>query len=240
MIGRMIWWSALAVVAMVALFAQLDRATRFSPGLERLVPASFSAFAAERRAEATLAAARDTAPDSDLMIAQSRALIAARPVPAEHLSLLAQGYIYAGQSDAALATLQAASTRGWRAPVVQLAAAQAALASGDMEAAAQRITALLATGSLPEHTPDLIAQLLTTPQGRAAFADRLASQGRWQANVLRPAAGAADPADMAEMLALALAAGTDLPCAALREIATDYQEAGLTKEAARFWPADCG
>jgi hypothetical protein len=138
-----------------------------------------------------------------------------------------------------LAALAAASTRGWRDPVAQLAAAQAALLQQQPEAAAQRIAALFATGSLSEQVPALAAELLTTPAGQAAFAKQLATPSRWPVNALTPLAAAVPPADLVRTLALARDAGAQLPCDQLALIARRYESEGQGSAASLFWPGDC-
>ncbi len=239
MIGRLAWWSVLAGLAIVTLFAQLDRAARFSPALAPLVPAAFAGFAAERSAQRAVLAQEPGA-----ALASTKALLAARPVPSEHLSLLAQAQIQAGEEEAAIATLEAATRRGWRDPLAQLAAAQAAIADGAYEAAALRLNALFATGALRDQSMAALAELLASEGGREAFAARLAQASvadgaRWPANLLAPAAQSIAPADFAPMLALAREQGAIFDCAALQRIAEAYRAGDHSAEAAMIDPAAC-
>jgi len=234
MIGRIAWLTALALVAVVAVIAQLDRAARSDARLAALVPATFSGFAAQRLSEQAVAAQ-----NGPVAARETRRLIAARPIPAEHLRLLSQAAALQGDAPRSLAALEAASIRGWRDPVAQLAAAQAALAQGQHEAAAQRIAALFAVGSLPDQTPALAAALLADPAGRAAFAHQLATPARWPGNALVKLAEAVPPAALAQTLALARAEGAVLPCDKLAVIARNYAAAGNGDAARLFWPGDC-
>lgn len=234
MIARLAWGGLFALLAVVTVLAQLDRASRFEPGLAPLVPEAFRGFATRH-----LAAAALLARDAEGAEAQARALVRARPLPAEHLTLLAQSATLAGDETQALAALEEATTRGWRDPLAQQAAAEAALQAGEAGAAAQRIAALLATGALPDQTGAQLARLLAEPAGRRAFAALLAGPGRWQRNFPAFAAPVTAPADLAETLALAQAAGAGLPCARLEGIAESYLSAGMEAQAARFWPGPC-
>jgi hypothetical protein len=234
MIGRLIWSTALAALALIVTFAQLDRAARSEPALARLVPAQFSGFAAERLAEQALA--REDAAEAHL---QAVALVRRRPIPAEHLRLLAQAATLAGDSPHALAALEAATTRGWRDPVTQLAAAQSALAQGRHDAAAQRLAAVFARGAAQDQALPLLAALLAEPGGRTAFAMQLATSARWPGNILPVASGAVPPADFAPTIALALNRGAILPCDRLGRIADGYARSGHAAEAAIFWPGAC-
>ena len=235
MIGRLVWWSALAVVALVTLAAQLDRSARFSPSLAPLVPQAFAGFAAERTAQRAV-----LSQEPEVALASTRALIAVRPLPSEHLSLLAQAQIRAGEEQAAIATLQAATKRGWRDPLAQLAAAQAAVADGAHEAAALRLQALFATGKMPDQSIATLALLLASQGGREAFAKRLVEGARWPANLLNPASFAIAPSDLAPTLVLAREKGAHFDCNALRRIADRYAGDGHSAESAMIDPGKCG
>ncbi len=234
MIARSIWWAVLSIIAVVTVFAQLDRSTRFTPSYSVLVPQAFAGFAAERTAQRAV-----LAQEGEASLAAARALVAARPVPAEHLTLLAQAQIQAGQNDAAIATLEAATKRGWRDPLAQMAAAQAALADGAHEAAALRLNALFATGLVPDQSAAGLAILLTSEGGREAFAQRLAGEGRWQDALLNRVRNEIAPADLAPTLALAQEQGAELSCGVLQRIADQYSEAGLIAEAQMVDPGAC-
>lgn len=234
MIGRLIWWSVLGVLAAVTVLAQLDRSARFTPGLAPLVPEIFAGFAAERNAQSAV-----LAQDSGSALTATRALVAARPLPAEHLTLLAQAQLLAGDEQAAIASLEAATKRGWRAPLAQLAAVQAAIADGEHEAAALRLNALFATKGVPDQAMTALAALLSSDGGRAAFAERLAADGRWQSNLIARIDATIPLADLASTIALAQRQGAQLPCAPLARIADRLVQDGFAAEAASIDPATC-
>lgn len=234
MIGRLVWWSVLGLLASVTVLAQLDRSARFTPALAPFVPEAFAGFAAERNAQRAVLA-QDGAP----ALAAARALVAVRPLPAEHLTLLAQAQLLAGEEAKAIATLEAATKRGWRAPLAQLAAAQAAIVDDDYEAAALRLNALFATDGVPDQAMATLAALLSSEGGRAAFAERLAGEGRWQRNLVARLDGAIPPTDLAPTLALAQQQGAQLPCATLARIAERYTREGFLAEAALLDPRAC-
>ena len=233
MIGRIAWAAALLALAGVATATQLDRAARHHPALAPLVPAPFQGFAAQRlTAQALLAR------DGPAAQAAARRLIAARPVAAEHLTLLAQSAALSGDAPRALAALEAASLRGWRDPVAQRASAEAALAQGAHTIAAQRIAAILALDVAPQEATPMLQRLLATADGRAAFAALLAQEGRWQGR-LSASLAAIDPAPLADTLTRARRAGAALPCPVLEAQAARIARAGLEAQAAGFWPGDC-
>ena len=233
-IGRIVWTSLIVAVAAVTTLAQLDRQSRYAPALAAYVPAPFQGFAA--RHVATRAVLER---DAEAAMAATRRLVMVRPVPAEHLSMLAQAATLNNDEPLALAALGEASRRGWRDPLAQQAAAEAALLDGDAEAATQRIGALLATDTLPEETSVQLARLLAMPEGQAAFARYLANPGRWRVDALPQAARVAAPADVAETVVLARAEGAELSCEMLSRLAEPYVKGGFEAEAERFWPGDC-
>jgi hypothetical protein len=224
MIGRIAWSGTMLALAVVASFAQLDRASRFVPHLAGYVPAPFRGFAHQRLAEGALAVRQ-----GDNGLEEARALIRARPIPAEHLALLSQSALMVGDMKLAIAALEQAAVRGWREPMSQGAAAQAALLSGDAQAASRRIAALYAVGKLDRATiGGMVAELTRTPQGRAALAERLAETGHWQRNFARSAGPYLDPDVLAEVTARADALRAERGC-----------EAGSPSVLNSLLPTDC-
>lgn len=235
MIGRVFWLALLAALAMVATLAQLDRASRSAPAIAPLVPAPFQGFAAERLSEAAIAAEDGTA-----ALKAATRLVHARPLPAEHLRLLAQAAALRDDQERAIAALEAATTRGWRDPVVQLAAGQSALMQGQYEAATQRLGAMFASNIAPQQRDALMAELVKSPGGRDAFARYLAVPTRGRDAAITMAGRTISPEVLAPILAQADSGEAILPCAPLRVIADRYRTAGNESEAALFWPGDCG
>ena len=234
MIGRIVWLAGLTALAMVATLAQLDRAARSQPALAALVPAPFRGFAAEQLTERAI-----IAKDAATALGEARRLVQARPLPAEHMRLLSQAAALKGESELALSAMAAATTRGWRDPVAQVAAGQSALLQGEYDAAAQRIGALFAVGEPPEQRDALLAALLAQPAGRAAFARKLVTPSRWRENGISMATQVVPPDQLAPTLAMAQAEGAALPCDRLATIAASYTASGSAAQAALFWPGNC-
>ncbi len=233
MIYRLFWFATIAALAVVTVFAQLDRKARFAPALAPIVPAAFSGFAAEQRTRIAL-----VVQDGATAEAEARALVEKRPIAAEHLAKLSLAAAMNDHGDTSVAALEAASVRGWREPIAQYASARAALEEGAHDIAAQRVSALLATGKMNEPALDVAARLITTPEGQEAFARRLAAFGRWQANALSPLSQKADPADLAATLALALDQGANLDCLHLRRV-TETIEKSESEEVATALREQC-
>lgn len=183
MIRRLLWFAALSAIAIVTTVLQFDRQADVSPALAATVPEAARAYA---QMHVAFAATRGENPAAAL--AAAKALLRRRPMPAEHLTLLASAQAKAGQGEAAAFTIQIAGQRGWREPVAQEAVLRLALAAGDKAEAARRFAALLRR----EATPDA----LLTELGPAVFGDSagpsretlatiIANAARWHEQFLR-------------------------------------------------------
>lgn len=234
MIGRWLFRLALVPIAGLATVVQLDQQSGREPSWAYAVPDAVSAQAARGRAGAAM---RSGAGAEALANAQQQ--LALRPMPAEGLTLLGLAAIANGDQDLALRALGAASERGWREPIAQLASGEAALQQGDHTVAARRAAALLATGTLTDPALALLARLLATPDGRAAFARQLAAGGHWQGNALTAATTAVAPAEWSDTIARAMEQGADLPCDRLRALSAIYERDNETAAASRVLPDRC-
>lgn len=112
-------------------------------------------------------------------------LIERRPVPAEHLSLLASAQFRAGERDRALITVQLAARRGWRDQSAQLAMAQLALAANDHGEAARRLAAVWALAEESDDVRELAHEVIADPAGQAELARLVAVSPRWLPKILR-------------------------------------------------------
>ncbi len=207
---RWIWRLALVLIAVVAVCAQLDRASYLRPELAIVVPKPFRSFAQPTTALLALA----TGNTSDAQI-ETRRLVRRRPIPAEHLFTLAMGELRAGNPRAFAKAFRVASTRGWRFPPLQVAAAQAALANGDVKGAANRVAALWAQNPANPSVEPLTKALLAAPGGPEAFAVPLANTHVWSDNFVSRAASFASPANAVLTVATARRAGGQFDCRAL-------------------------
>ena len=235
MIMRVVWTALLAGVAMVTIFAQIDRSARFSPALSGTVPEQFRGFAQQRLTEAALVE-RD--PERSLMLA--RQLIRVRPLPADHIALLARAQLLAGDREAAIGALQAAGMRGWREAVSQRAMLEAALASGNYAVAAQRLGAMMATGNLEaEERREYALRITQSDEGREALAAAMAAGGYWQTNFVRQANGYLPPEHFADLAARAAQHGAVLSCDVLDDVAQRFERQGRVELVEMFWPGDC-
>ena len=173
-VGRIVWWIVLAVIGLVTLFAQLDRQARYSPAFAALVPDPFLSFgqgqlAAGALSEGTPSQALDPA----------RELISRRPVPAEHLAILAGAHARNGNEASSLTALELASRRGWRGASTQLALLELAIAAENGTEAARRFSALLATDGNEEALIAAAPRVFALPQARMEMTRLLGTDPRW-------------------------------------------------------------
>lgn len=177
MIVRVIWWIALAALGLVAGAAQLDREARFSPLYSLKVPQAFRGFSQFHIAR--LAIAGD---NSQVARDEARRLIRVRPMPAEHLSVLAMAASANDDIDTTLRALEAAATRGWRDPISQKAVIEAAITDGNYEQAAQRLVAMWSLGLIDEPLRSNTSRMFETAEGRIAFSQAMPVSKRWRRN----------------------------------------------------------
>jgi len=223
---RYAWISLMVLLALLAGGAQLDRQARRDPALAPLVPTPFRSFALERL---TIATVRVAEPADAIRTA--RLLVERRPVPSEHLSLLAIAEARNGNTADAAILVQRAAQRGWRDSIAQRAMLNIAFNAGDLTEAAHRLAALWAMREDQELLVSTTNQLLKTPAGRAAMADALATNGRW-AKAFVSAGAELQAGNFAETIALSATKGARLNCGILQRIEAAYGRQKLDREMA--------
>lgn len=200
---RIAWIVLMLALAIVATGAELDRASRRQPTLAALVPPPFRSFAQE---QLTIATVRRDRPEKALDAA--RTLVRRRPMPAEHLSLLAIAMERAGDRRGSALLVQSAARRGWRDSIAQQAMFDISLGAGDPVEASHRLAAINALGDDQAPTADFTRRLLATSGGREAMARTLVDGGNWRkAFVAMPATP-----DLAATLALSIRHGARFDC----------------------------
>lgn len=223
---RFLWPAAIAALALCTSAAELDRASRRQPALAAIVPGPFRSFAQERL---TIATVRSAEPSVALETAQT--LVQRRPLPAEHLTLLAIALERAGQRERSAMLIQEAARRGWRDSIAQQAMFDISLGAGDPVEASHRLAALWALREDQVPISDLTAKLLSTPQGRSAMAETLVTGGRWTRQFLSWGGGE-NPGAFVQTLAEAVRLGGRFDCNALDRLKQNYQGLRLANEAA--------
>lgn len=174
-LARAGWWAGLGLVALVACFAQLDRQSRYTPELAVQVPPPLRAFS-----QYHLAATALRSGSADQALEETRRLVARRPIPSDHIALLAAEQIQSGDYARGALTIQQAARRGWRNLAAQHAMLQLALAAGDHDEAAARLAALLVLAQSETELAPLARDALDSPQMRAALARIIAANPRWR------------------------------------------------------------
>lgn len=215
MIGRVIWIGLLFALAVVTTMLQLDRQADATPALAPFVPAPMRGYA---QPPVTLAATEGA--DSAAALEEARRLVRRRPIPAEHLTLLALAQTKAGMPEQAGLTIQIAAQRGWREPVAQEAVLRLALAAGDEPEAARRYAALF----LRAATPDTLLQEIgpavltrTDGPGQRTLVDIISGTDRWHDTLLRRGVQVMPPAAFADITLAAIERGARFDCGILRQ-----------------------
>lgn len=216
MIAGTVWRAALLVVAIAVIGLQFDRQTRRTPELATSVPEVIRSSAQSRVAAFAVAGS-----DPEYALAQAELLIRRRPLPAEHLRILAQAQFAVGKLDESALTIQYAAQRGWRDPLAQQAMLQLALNAGDDAEAARRYLALF----LRRDTDDALLQELglqvlgdPSGEGRKAFVRVLSGGVRWQNIFFGRGMRVIPVAAFADILVEAIESGTRFDCVPLRNV----------------------
>lgn len=228
---RYVWIGLMVVLAFLATGTQLDRQSRRTPMLAPVVPQMFRSFSQARQVLSTV---RSAEPAEALAAAQL--LVQRRPIPAEHLSLLAIATVRSGDNEKAYLLLQKAAQRGWRDSIAQQTMLDIAIKAGDLPEATRRLAALWGIRESQMPLAETTAKLLASADGRKAMAATMASNGRWTSAFLAQSDAVA-PQHLAETLVMAARQGARFECAPLQRIETAYTlrkldaEAGLIAEA---------
>ncbi len=218
MIVRIVWFAGLLALAVVTTLLQLDRQSALDPALAPLVPQPFRGYA-----QVQIAAAAAAGNDPARALDEARRLVRRRPIPAEHLTLLAVAQTKAGQAEQAGLTIQIAGQRGWRDPLAQEAVLRLALAAGDTPEAARRYAALF----LRRETPDallveLAPQVLGVAggQGQGTMVDIIEGTDRWDDTFLRRGQQVMPPAMFSQIIVAAITRGKSFNCDVLAQTIT--------------------
>jgi hypothetical protein len=210
---RALWRAAVALVALLTCQLQVDRQSARQPGLARFVAEPFRAEAQVHLATQALdRQATRTALD------ETRKLLARRPLPAAHLTLMARAHYANGDLEAASRVVQLAALRGWRDPIAQEIRLQLALAAGDEPEAARRFIALMVG---PTSDNIMLAsfgqQVFGGSDGQAvtAVVDLASNTRRWHGILLRRGSEVIPEEAFAQIIGDTLARGTSFRCAEL-------------------------
>lgn len=210
MIARILWGICLLAIAFVAVGVHLDRETIKTPGLAAAVPEPFRASAQRRIAASALANG-----EAEAALAEAQKLVLRRPLPAEHISLLAQAQVAAGDAMQGTMTIQYAAQRGWRDPLAQEALLRLAIDAGDSDTAAQRYTALF----LRRDTEDALLEELgalvfaeSESEARSTLVGIVSEGDRWHNQFFNRGPRVLPPDAFAFIVSEAISRGADFDC----------------------------
>lgn len=216
MIARITWFALLAAVAFVTVGVQLDRQARKTPTIAASVPEMFRSSA-----QLPVAIFALNGEDPEAALAEAERLVERRPMPAEHLRVLAQAQFAAGQSSESVLTIQYAAQRGWRDALAQESMLRLALENGDLDEAARRYTALfLRRDTEGAVLIELGREVLGDPggPGRQTLTQIVSGGNRWHDQFLRRGVRVFPPDAFAEIVVAASERGTRFDCRVLRQI----------------------
>lgn len=216
MITRILWAALMAVIALVVIGVQLDRQSRKTPALAVAVPEVLRSSA-----QLPIAAYALDGDNPELALSEARRLVARRPLPAEHLRILAQAEFAAGLNEKSALTIQYAAQRGWRDPVAQEAMLRLALGAGDKAEAARRFAALFlrrdtTDALLEELGPEVLAE--PGGAGRTTLIEIVGGGERWHNQFLRRGALVMPPDAYVEIVTATTEAGTRYDCNLLTQV----------------------
>jgi hypothetical protein len=215
MITTALWRIAIIAVTLVTIGVQFDRQARATPAIAASVPEPFRAFA-----QAAIAVNALQGSDPELALREAQYLVAVRPVPAEHIRLLAQAQFAAGQLADGSVTIQVAAQRGWRDPLAQEAMLRLAIAADDQAEAARRYAALFLRRDTDDATlVEVGPAVLAEPRGpgRQTLTEIVGGGERWHNQFLRRGARTIPADAFVEIVSETTANGAQYDCNVLRQ-----------------------
>ena len=230
-IARLLFFGLLSACI---LLVQADRSSRSNRSLVELVPAGFGGNADEIRARTIVLE------DPELALPVAAGIVAARPVSASHLGLLGLAAAESGDQELAAAALSLGARRGWRDDYTQIAVLGSYSASGDYEAAMQRLEALVRT----QRPREIVrAALLDLASREDAQDELMALVGPNETLQRRLMAMSAEFPDIIGPLTRSMQAAEAMTpppsCAMLNDLTRIHLRRNLGTDAAASWPQRC-
>ncbi len=215
MIKNVIWYAALLAIALVTIAVQTDRQSRRTPAIAASVPEPFRSAA-----QLPVAAYAVAGDNHSVALAEAEKLVRRRPLPAEHLRVLAQAQILAGDVAGSSLSIQYAAQRGWRDPLAQETMLRLALEAGDTSEAARRYAALF----LRRDTEDALLLELGPPvleeaggEGRQTLIGIVGGGDRWHNQFLGRGARVMPADAFVEIVGTTISNGTAYECRLLEQ-----------------------
>ncbi len=232
---RLLWYALLVVTGLVTAGVQLDRDARRNAAVADWVPAPFRAFALER-----IALAESQAGLTDKALRDAAKLVVRRPIPAEHLSILAIAAAKGGEDKLAVDAVLLSAQRGWREQFVQNLIVQLAIQAGNWNVATERLAALWITDMGNPEVYRLTREVLQAPEARDAFGARMADyKDYWPEYFLIMSSNELEPAVYADTIRKAIAAGAQFDCNRLADRARRFVSQGRPDFGRELWSGPC-
>lgn len=234
-VQRAVLLAGALVYAGLAIGSGSDRLAFVRPDMAGSVPTMFATDARK------IIVAGELSDNPAAAVTAAAQLVARAPVEPVSTALLGTARAAMGDDDGAQRAFRIAGQLGWRIPLTQSYWLYAALASGDMTVAAQRLDALLRQKPELLRRPETLAPFESDLAGRQALLDRLATRPPWLGwfsgqNDQVPAAQMAGRVPM--LIALA-SRGVVLGCDAVAPALAGLQGAGFQRELQGLRRAHC-
>lgn len=221
MISSILWRAGFVALACVTFGLQWDREARKNPAIAPTVPEI-----ARSTSQFRIAALALGADNPEAALAEAERLVRRRPLPAEHLRILAQAQAAMGKIEPASLTIQYAAQRGWRDPLAQETMLRLALDAGDKDEAARRYAALF----LRRDTEDSLLEELGAPilaepggEGRKTLITIVGGGKRWHNQFLGRGARVLPADAFVEIIRGTMAQGAQYDCDRITQAAGAIQ-----------------
>ena len=214
MMARIAWLVSLAAIVVVAFGVQVDRQARKTPSIAIGVPESVRSTA-----QLPVAAYALDSGETGRALVEAEKLVRRRPIPAEHLRLLAQAQFAAGELEKGGLTIQYAAQRGWRDMLAQEAMLRIALNAGDEAEAARRYTALFVNQATEDALLIELGDIVLAQPGgtgRETLTEIVTGAQRWHSQFLRRGWRVMPPDAFVEIVATSSDRGAVYDCDQLR------------------------
>lgn len=236
--SRVLVWAVLAVTAVIAIGAQLDRATLGDTRYAKWVPSPFRRIAeANIVADALASGGESTGP---VAFGHAVTLVQRRPIPAENLVLLALSAANVQNNTLSDEALTLAASRGWREPFSQSAMARQAIQVGAWAVAFDRTIALWSTDKRNDFTTHALDSIIAHPDGRAEAVRWMLDSPRWRSGFSNWAAVHLDAMAVTQVLdSLQRRDQTALSCRDLANVSRAILLRGSGLGAQAIWTGAC-
>lgn len=233
-LGQVLAVAGLLLFATVAFLSGTDRQSR-----EFLTTPSFLGWPYDT------GAARARAIDAIVKHGPSSAMgyakraIVSDPLSADAVSILGRSQLFSGKLAEAHATFEVAGQLGWRDALTQVYWLDQAMQEGNLKVASERLDALLRQNPDNENRDRFLALLSSSPEGRAALAERLRISPVW----VQPYVSELDDVPQDQLLqridVMARVGNGVWDCSAVTRMTQKLIDLNMLPEAMSVWRRSC-